>query len=120
MIFFYIFFYIRNTYLLSCLLPLYTYFISAFLVTVLIGIVVGSVVFANEARGIKNPIRNVDSSTSLDKAGDPVKVSLDANPNCEICTFIKYIPGPIGKSWCCIQISSATRSYWCTTNSLFR
>ncbi|PWU81464.1 MAG: hypothetical protein DLM72_06860, partial [Candidatus Nitrosopolaris wilkensis] len=76
----------------------YTYFISAFLVTVLIGIVVGSVLFANEARGIKNPIRNVDSSTSLDKAGDPVNVRLDANPSCEICTFIKYIPGPIGKT----------------------
>ena len=75
-----------------------TYFISTFLVTVLISIVVGSILFANEARGIKNPIRNVDSSTSLDKAGDPVKVSLDANPNCEICTFIKYIPGPIGKA----------------------
>ncbi|MDQ6668649.1 MAG: hypothetical protein M3Y53_10565, partial [Thermoproteota archaeon] len=64
----------------------------------LIGILVGSVVFANEARGIKSPIRNVDSSTSLDRAGDPVKVSLDANPSCEVCTFIKYIPGPIGKT----------------------
>ena len=76
----------------------YSYFISVFLLTVLVGILVGSVVFANEARGIKNPIRNVDSSTSLDKAGDPVKVSLDANPSCEICTLVKYIPGPIGKT----------------------
>ena len=76
----------------------YSYFASVFLVTVLIGILVGSVVFANNARGIKSPIRNVDSSTSLDRAGDPVKVSLDANPSCEVCTFIKYIPGPIGKT----------------------
>ncbi|MGC2575516.1 MAG: hypothetical protein WA364_28755, partial [Candidatus Nitrosopolaris sp.] len=64
----------------------------------LISIVVGSVLFTNVARGIKHPIRNVDTSTSLDKAGDPVKVLLDANPNCEVCTFIKYIPGPIGKA----------------------
>ncbi len=48
-----------------------------------------------------SPIRNVESSTSLDKAGDPLTVStgtMAADGNCEECSFIKYIPEAIGKA----------------------
>jgi hypothetical protein len=46
------------------------------------------------------PIRNVEFSTSLDKAGDPIQVTIGegADADCEICQFIKYIPGPVGKA----------------------
>ena len=46
------------------------------------------------------PIRNVEFSTSLDKAGDPLQVSTGAMTvaGCEICQFVKYMPGPIGKA----------------------
>jgi K319-like protein len=46
-------------------------------------------------------IRNVQFYSSLDKAGDPVQITIGpttADGNCEICSFIKYIPGPTGKA----------------------
>ena len=46
------------------------------------------------------PIRNVEFSTSPDKAGDPATVSVGpmTGAGCEVCSFIKYIPGVIGKA----------------------
>ena len=46
------------------------------------------------------PIRNVEFSTSPDKAGDPATVSIGPmmGSGCEVCSFIKYIPGVIGKA----------------------
>jgi hypothetical protein len=46
-------------------------------------------------------IRNIEFSTSLDKAGDPLQVSTIASSgdrNCQVCSFIEYMPGPIGKA----------------------
>jgi hypothetical protein len=58
------------------------------------------------------PIRNIETSPLLDKAGDAVsttgnpaqsnlKISshaMTADGNCEMCQFIQYIPGPTGKA----------------------
>jgi hypothetical protein len=58
------------------------------------------------------PIRNIETSPLLDKAGDAVsttgypvqpnlKISshaMTADGNCEMCQFIKYVPGPTGKA----------------------
>jgi hypothetical protein len=46
------------------------------------------------------PIRNIDFSTLLDKTGDSVTVStgaMTADGGCEICSFITYVPGTLGK-----------------------
>jgi hypothetical protein len=56
------------------------------------------------------PIRNIEMSTLLDKAGDALPRSgslaqpslqifsraMTADGNCEMCQYVKYIPGPIG------------------------
>jgi len=58
------------------------------------------------------PIRNVETSQLLDKAGDAVSTSgipaqsnlkisshaMTADGNCEMCQFIQYMPGPTGKA----------------------
>jgi hypothetical protein len=58
------------------------------------------------------PIRNIETSPVLDKAGDAIpttgnpaqsnlKISshaMTADGNCEMCQFIQYIPGPTGKA----------------------
>ncbi len=58
------------------------------------------------------PIRNIEMSKFLDKAGDAMSRSgsfaqsylqisstaMTADGNCEMCQFIKYMPGPIGKA----------------------
>jgi hypothetical protein len=58
------------------------------------------------------PIRNIEMSKFLDKAGDAISRSgsfvqpylqissttMTTDGNCEMCQFIKYMPGPIGKA----------------------
>jgi hypothetical protein len=58
------------------------------------------------------PIRNIEMSKFLDKAGDAMSGSggfaepylqilstaMTADGNCEMCQFIKYVPGPSGKA----------------------
>lgn len=58
------------------------------------------------------PIRNIEMSKFLDKAGDAMSRSgsfaqpylqifstaMTPDGNCEMCQFIKYMPGPIGKA----------------------
>jgi hypothetical protein len=58
------------------------------------------------------PIRNIETSPLLDRAGDAVSTSgnpaqpnlkilshaMTADGNCEMCQFIQYIPGPAGKA----------------------
>jgi len=57
------------------------------------------------------PVRNIETSTFFDRAGDArsssgslaqsyLQISHTMTPdgNCEMCQFIKYIPGPIGKA----------------------
>jgi hypothetical protein len=57
------------------------------------------------------PIRNIEMSKFLDKAGDAmprsgsfaqpylqISSAMTADGNCEMCQFIKYMPGPIGKA----------------------
>jgi len=57
------------------------------------------------------PLRNIETSTFLDKAGDALSRSggfvqpylqtshtMTPDGNCEMCQFIRYIPGPIGKA----------------------
>jgi hypothetical protein len=51
------------------------------------------------------PIRNMEMSTLLDRAGDALSrpslqenLAMTADGNCEMCQVIKYIPGPIGKA----------------------
>lgn len=46
-------------------------------------------------------LRNIEDSISLDRGGDPLQVSNYTNitdRNCEVCSFINYIPGPLGKA----------------------